>query len=359
VDISIKNDQYCIIYNDNQYNRFIDMIKEYKEKKLNYYWNFKLIIPNKYFISRLVNDKESYLFYGVLDTYYLLKYNYISNIIFNFFKNETLNKYDIVRIIFIDIVYLKERIDITKLTNYINNKYFYHLIWATIGNNIDGIEYIINNISNLIKDSYCYYDYRISFCFPRKLIKYSSRLYKPNILYFKHPDKYIEDIVNNLYGDNLLKQLHYSKSIKCSDYSFNSIFNDYNISQNVTNFEILNFEKYMLDKPSIKTEQFNINEKDLWFGNKTLFNFNFTLNNYENLSDNKYDYSYDEMIMFSDTFKKEYLNDDELSKILKDPEYILYKYENDYSKEKNFFYFSVVKCCCVGSLIVVNLLFIH
>jgi len=43
------------------------------------------------------------------------------------------------------------------------------------------------------------------FCFPRNiLIEYSPRIFKPNILYFKHPDKFIEDIVNNLYGDNLL-----------------------------------------------------------------------------------------------------------------------------------------------------------
>jgi len=37
------------------------MIREYKEKKEGYFYlNFKLIIPNKYFISRLVNDKEFY-----------------------------------------------------------------------------------------------------------------------------------------------------------------------------------------------------------------------------------------------------------------------------------------------------------
>jgi len=355
VDISIKNNQYFKIYNDNQYNRYINMIKEYKEKKDNQYLNFRLIIPNKYFISRLVNDKELHLSYTDLNTYYLLKYNYISNITFDYFKKEILSEHDVVSILFIDIIYLKNNFDITKITNYINNNYFYKTIFGVIGINVDGIEYIINNISNRHYDSYCY-NYRINPCFPRDLlIKYSSKLYKPNILYFKYSDKYIEDIFNNLCSDNLLKELHYSKSFKYgSNFNLNLCLKKYNISQNIQNFEILNFEKYILNKPSIKTEQFNMNEEDLWFGNKTLFNFNFTLNNYENLSDNMYDYSYDEINMFSDIFIKEYLNDEELSKILKNPEYILYKYENDYSIEKNFFYFSVVKCCFVGSLIYNN-----
>lgn len=97
----------------------------------------------------------------------------------------------------------------------------------------------------------------------------------------------------------------------------------------------MNFENYILNKPHIKTKLFNIRNEELWFGNKILFNFEFKLVNYDYLSDNRYD----EMMLFSDTFNKKHLNDDELSKLLKNPEYIIYKYENDYSKEKIFYIF--------------------
>ena len=59
----------------------------------------------------------------------------------------------------------------------------------------------------------------------------------------------------------------------------------------------MNIENYILNKQNTKTEQFNINKKELWFGNKTLFIFEFKLNNYNYLSDNRYDYSYEEMMM--------------------------------------------------------------
>ncbi|KAG4085050.1 hypothetical protein H8356DRAFT_1337168 [Neocallimastix lanati (nom. inval.)] len=53
-------------------------------------------------------------------------------------------------------------------------------------------------------------------------------------------------------------------------------------------------------------------------------------------------------LFFKELKSKSYLciiNDDELSKILKDPEYILFKSENDTTIENNYFYTIIIRYC--------------
>ena len=102
------------------------------------------------------------------------------------------------------------------------------------------------------------------------------------------------------------------------------------------------------------SENSYIKRKDLWFENKDLFNINFELKKYHLKYNGRYNYSYNEIVEFSLIFKDKYLNDDELSKVLKDPEYILYKSENDTTMEHNYFYTIILRCCVIESLIYNN-----
>jgi len=45
--------------------------------------------------------------------------------------------------------------------------------------------------------------------YPLNLLKkISSKIYKPNILYFKHDDKNIENCINNICGDSELRNIN-------------------------------------------------------------------------------------------------------------------------------------------------------
>ncbi|ORX64267.1 hypothetical protein BCR32DRAFT_251209 [Anaeromyces robustus] len=293
VDLSLENNQYFMIYNDRQYKRFIELMKLYKIKsKKNCFaidLYFKLAIPNEFFISKLINDEDFLI--NLYDTeftdsifYFLLKYNYIPSSIFQMFNRDYCYESTITYIIFIDMIYLKnEQYDLTKMNKFINSIVFFNLIESDVGRNIEGLEFIINNIIDKIGVNYCYTEIRIHYNYPLEILnKYSNKLYKPNILYFKHPNKYIESVINNKYGDRGLKHIHTSlkyNGIIPSIYidELCQPFDIYKKPETYSNYELLNDNIYKEKDCNHLTLYEN---SELWMGNKDLFNLNFNMKKY-------------------------------------------------------------------------------
>ena len=364
VDISLKNKQFFIIYNEKQYNRFLALKEKYENEKFNGERMFQLIIKNKYFISKLVEDdfvgiiaREKYQdskYNLTILLYYLYKYDFISYNIFDLFKSDDLNLYTIVYIIFHDMFYLNESINLSNITKYINLNILILEICDFFGRDINVLNYIIKNIISGSDGFECFNMFRILPFFPIDILKkYSTKLFKPNILYFKHENKYLENLFNIICSNEILYDI-YKSFIK--QFYFIDYIEKYNIPNISNDFKILNIDKYIEAKYVKKVDicYDEIKYNDLWFGNKDLFRINDELKNYYEFYDDPYAYSYKEIQSLCKVFKQNYLNDIDLMNILKNPDYIIQKSKNDLSIQKNFFINILVKCCIIGSLIYNN-----
>ncbi|KAL6602440.1 hypothetical protein U3516DRAFT_842203 [Neocallimastix sp. 'constans'] len=144
VDISLMNKQYFKIYNDRQYDRLIEKFEKYEGKNNTYNKNEyrQLIILNEYIIKKLVNDNNnSYILtlpkeHSHISLYCLLKYNYISYKIFDFFKSDT--------------IYFKN-INLSNISKYIGNYYVSSHMKIKFDKDIKVLENIIINLCNNIK----------------------------------------------------------------------------------------------------------------------------------------------------------------------------------------------------------------
>ncbi|ORY59852.1 hypothetical protein LY90DRAFT_505964 [Neocallimastix californiae] len=164
VDISLMYKQYFKIYNDRQYDRLIEKFEKYESKNNTYNKNEyrQLIILNEYIIKKLVNDNNnSYILtflneYSHISLYCLLKYNYISYKIFDYFKHNTISYSDFIFITFYIAYYLKENINLKNIGKYMRFCYVSPYLKNKFGGDIKALEYIIINICNNIKYNYCY-----------------------------------------------------------------------------------------------------------------------------------------------------------------------------------------------------------
>jgi len=382
VSISIKYKQYFMINTRKQFRQFVDILKEKKSIIL-----FNLVIPNKYFINKIVNDREVNQFLHCIfddmyniQLYYLFRYNFISYKVFDFFKFNCLPLEVLIHIMFVNEFYLKENKYLINLYEFVDTDKISSILKMYFDKDINALKYILNNITNknefipseykiensskyliqsndnlelknLIQSNNCCYSYfRISPYYPFDMLKeYSSKTYRPNILYFKHENKYIEDLFNSIYGDVGLDIIHNDKIIKKNYYLLEKVSGVYNIPDYIENYEILNYKEYYKERRNRYNNSY-LNEDELWFGNKKLFDINFDLKKFT-CEDNIYQHTFEEIMSYSKYFKKEYLNDNELLNILNDPEYIFYKYENDTDIHGIYFYEVVVRCCFIISLI--------
>ena len=260
VDISLMNKQYFIIYNDKQYNRLIEKFEKYEGKNNRYNKNEyrQLIILNEYILKKLVNDNNnSYILtllkeYSHISLYCLLKYNYISYKIFDYFKCDTIFYNNFIFITFYIAYYLKENINLKNISKYMGFCYVSPYLKNKFGGDIKALEYIIINICNNIKYDYCYAPLRLYPIYPLNLLKkISSKIYEPNILYLKCDDKNIEDFINSICGDIELNNIHSKDSSAFSKVCESFLF-ECKITYDKNNFTITNYKEYLLNKKKVE-----------------------------------------------------------------------------------------------------------
>jgi len=274
VDISLMNNQYFKIYNDKQYERLKKVYTNYED-----ICHLRLLL-NRYIVNKFVNDSSAFnIFknsdeYTNIQLYYLLKYRYISYKIFDFFKYDVLRYYLIIRLIFIERFYFKENINIMNINKYVSKDYLLPCIKGCFDRDIKALEFIISNINSNIKDNYCFEKFRIEPYYPLDLLsKYSSKISKPNILYFKHPDKDIETLFNSICGDKMLHSLYSTEFDINIQNLLSTYIENYNIPENLNNFNIINFEEYKTFINKIKEDNNNnsyVKYGELSFCNKDL-----------------------------------------------------------------------------------------
>jgi len=272
------NDQFFIIYNDSQYNKFMNYLKNGDLQKViypfYYFYSYDLLIINKFFIDKLLAETDEDILTKYTKCmklnillYYIFKYKKINSINLFQFGYLDLHYKDVLYVLFREYFYLNEKHDIDKVTNYVNENTFISYIYGLFGRDINVINFILNKYEN-IKNRICENFLRVPLNLSLNLKKeYSKKLFKPNTLHFINDNKEYEDFVNLVFSDNGL----YKVSLPVFDKE--NYFNKYNIDiSHIKKENILNFKNF---KPTYSPSCYSI---DFFFNNLDLFKYNFNIN---------------------------------------------------------------------------------
>ncbi|KAL6592819.1 hypothetical protein LY90DRAFT_520022 [Neocallimastix californiae] len=246
VDISVISNQYFLINNNKQYNRIKYFFKENdyiydKYRHLNRFCfsSCSLIIINKYFIDKLLNEKDEKFLKEVI---YLLE---------DFIKINEKNIGDILMKILIEF-----------------------------GNDINILNYCLDKVKryNIKIESIGGYRVPMHYCF-ETLKYYSDKLCIKNHLYLKCEDKYFEEFINTCFTDEFLDNFHNLKS------GFSDLFSKkYNIDfyEIDKKFEVIDINKNNTNKNETNKNETNKNETNKNETNKNETNKNETNKNETN-----------------------------------------------------------------------------
>ena len=274
IEISILSNQFYIIRNKKQYNKFIELYK-HKKNYLTYPCDdgyvFRNLILNKYVIKQLSKENND-IYSSIVNEFdmseimillcFFYKYDFISLNVFNLFKNISDyyeitddvymimelfnffyidNKLNDINILNINLLYQKIKQSTGKTE--INFENLLYLVVQNFGRDINILKYISEN---------CKYTYSTEcidmFRLPllnhplNVLMKYSCKLFKQNKYYLKHNNKNIELFVNAIFSDFGLKCINFFCGYP------NDCFNVYDIS--LINEECENFDLYINNKNS-------------------------------------------------------------------------------------------------------------
>ena len=334
IDISILARQYFMINTKQQYNHFIKILKNnFEEYNLfSFYTSRKkwcdLIIINKRFIELLKDEKDPFVVNlfcsrdSNLVLRYLEKHNVISHNTFALMNDSKLldTKFE-----FLNFFYFDEENDIYNnyLVFYFNN--YAHIIneVSSIGYDVVMLDYCANlaqNFNILIPTDFCRC-HQFPLNFPLKMLKdFSKKIYTPNKCIFKHPNNYLEDLVNATVTENYLL-----KSIKNPEELLHHL--------GITN----ELKRYDIDIGLIDQSQNKIDNKD-GVDHSVYYGDNFKLREKRNNIFKKKE----EKIRFA----KHVLKDsDKINLLLQDPNYI-FTLNLNYKKEV-----LLIRICYIISLI--------
>jgi len=277
----------------------------------------------------MVNDKsneeslnlilKSYNHNAVIYLYYLYKYNIILLNTFNIFKHHGIyDKYAVVIIYVFNYFYLNDKnFNIVKLLKYMKRESLISTILKLFGEDINILNYVINNLVKKSLIDATNNMFRIPVAFPlNTLIDYSSKFYKPNKLYLNFPEnKNIELLFNAAFTDRGLKALK-DKEIKIY-YSPKFIyFTRYNFDFERINYSTLNLKNKMdMDGHSFTNNDFEenkdhidnfTNDYDLNFDIKEVYNIDVPDDIFSNSNESKIEYIVNKV----DNFIEKYYNDE-------------------------------------------------
>jgi len=287
IKTSFESYQNFMIYTLEQYNEFINLVKQCNDNNSNYIdtiypyevsYKNTLFILNKELINFLVKDKDNE---STLNTllkfhengcsiylYYLYKYNIISLNTFNMFKLGIVYKEAIVIIYVFNYFYLNDKFyDITKLLKFMEREYIISTIVDIFGRDINILNYVIKNLvkGSLIDSKRNIY--RIPSTFPMSTLKeYTSKIYKPNEKYLNcSKDKNTELFFNTVCSDVGLDFI-YDASSNNYYLPYSVYFNRYNVKFNIPKtFSYTKVNNKKTVKNTVKdTDSFKFENRELF-----------------------------------------------------------------------------------------------
>jgi len=262
VDISILARQYFMINTNSHYNHYFEIIENFDKYNIfslynNKYDFTKLIIINKFFMNKLINEENdkyiSFIINSLHDNTLILKnlykYKYITNNVYYLFIQVYTKMFNITFEIF-DYFYFNRNNNIFNnyLLTYSFDKIF-NIVYSIIKIGYD--ENMLKYCSDLLEKynikipSHINHKFDFSPNFPLNILqKYSNKIYMPKKYIVEHEDKYFEKFINVLFSE---KYLCYE--INNPEYLFDFIGNDVLIKRYGFNINELKQMKYKIKYP--------------------------------------------------------------------------------------------------------------
>jgi len=230
VDISIINNQFFLINNDKQYNR----LKYFKDYQLvsnvhtsEYYENgiFSLIIINKFFIDKLLSEKDEDFIRKIREAneiefylLYLYNYSHIYTKTFILFFPNNYDEYIIPDIKFEIFKYFYSNTHKYLLDDFVkmNENNMINIIKKIIekyGKDINILNYCLDIIKQYNLEIKSIYGYRVPMNHSFEVLKYySDKICIRNKLYFKCQDKTVEKFINICFSDSNIENFQFFSS---------------------------------------------------------------------------------------------------------------------------------------------------
>ncbi|KAG4082423.1 hypothetical protein H8356DRAFT_1019070 [Neocallimastix lanati (nom. inval.)] len=273
VDISVISDQFFLINNNKQYNRLKYFFKEdryiydkYRHLTPSCNDYFSLVIINKYFIEKLLYEKDENFLNEVIST----RENYLLE---DFIKINENNIEDILRKILIES-----------------------------GKDINVLNYCLDKVKRYNSKIKSIEGYRVPmhYCF-ETLKYYSDELCIKNHLYLKCEDKYAEEFINVCFTDEFIRNF----------YHFNIEFHEkFSKKYNIDFKEIgEKFEVIDINKINTNENYTNENYTNENYTNENETNENYTNENETNENETNENETNENETNENETNENEYIND--------------------------------------------------
>ena len=392
VDISVISDQFFLINNNKQYNRLKYFFKEdryiydkYRHLTPSCNDYFSLIIINKYFIEKLLYEKDENFLNEVISTrenvnfylLYLYNYSYIYTKTFILFHSYTVNRTNVPDMTFYTFKYFYSNIHKYLLEDFIkinenNIEDILRKILIESGKDINILNYCLDKVKRYNSKIKSIEGYRVPmhYCF-ETLKYYSDELCIKNHLYLKCEDKYAEEFINVCFTDEFIRNFYHfniefhEKFSKKYNIDFKEIgekfevidINKINTNENYTNENYTN-ENYNNENETNENET-NENETNENETNENETNENEYINDIQGQLIKIIDPQYKGKLSYIESYElnpgdinfdfiNKYLrNYKKIDRILKDPNYIL----NIDIVINNYTDCLIIKLCYLASLI--------
>ncbi|ORX77900.1 hypothetical protein BCR32DRAFT_282771 [Anaeromyces robustus] len=335
IEISILASQYFMINNIEQYNEFIKICQKetkdltieivpFSSKEVRYI--FKLIIPNKFLLEQLFNEQdeivdmflENFKFKVIFP--FLYKYNFITAELFNLFYSKDQSNPCIFEIF--EFLTDNNKVLLEKMANSVYPSYYLKMIYFQNCRDEKLLKCLSETFTN-INLMKCESLFRVPLAIPYRISKkYVKKIFLPNKSYIKCDDKFSEEFINDVFNDDIIRWLikynklneNYLKQFKRHNFVINKNFN-YKLIDNPK------YEKNINDNNSIQSKSnFCYCLVDEYIKLKEPEKCGHLNKYYTNLATC---FGYDIENLYELNFVTNCLNNnDEISKILNDPDYI-------------------------------------
>ena len=367
VDISVISDQFFLINNNKQYNRLKYFFKEdryiydkYRHLTPSCNDYFSLVIINKYFIEKLLYEKDENFLNEVISTrenvnfylLYLYNYSYIYTKTFILFHSYTVNRTNVPDMTFYTFKYFYSNTHKYLLEDFIkinenNIEDILRKILIESGKDINILNYCLDKVKRYNSKIKSIEGYRVPmhYCF-ETLKYYSDELCIKNHLYLKCEDKYAEEFINVCFTDEFIRNF----------YHFNIEFHEKFSKKYNIDFKEIGEKFEVIDINKINTNENETNENET---NENETNENEYINDIQGQLIKIIDPQYKGKLSYIESYElnpgdinfdfiNKYLrNYKKIDRILKDPNYIL----NIDIVINNYTDCLIIKLCYLASLI--------